>query len=134
MTLYAQWEPLAYKIELTVDDGQGGRQTQEVSTSFDKAVELEWSGAIPDNRKIVGWSGLGFGSFYAYGRRSQPMRIGSGRHAPQYHGVVERSLGRRRRSYLTITNNGAGVTLDDPSKITLAEKDGAAPTPRLPKP
>lgn len=127
VTLYAQWEPLAYKIELTVDDGQGGWQTQEVSTSFDKAVELEWSGAIPDNRKIVGWSGLGFGSFYAYGSKIANLcRLDQDGTLLNTTVSLNAVLADDGVAYLTITNNGAGVTLDDPSKITLAEKDGAA--------
>ncbi len=123
VTLYAQWVPLSYSIELIVDNGQT-QEIQTISAEFDEQVELQWSGTIPDNKTIVGWSGHALGSFYAYGSKVANLcglnGDGTLSNTTVYLSAVVAEKG---MAYLTITDDGEPVTLNDPStQISLEDE------------
>lgn len=120
VTLYAQWTPLTYSIKLTM-----GSQTAPISASFDEPVALVWNDAIPDNETIVGWEGLGLGSFYAYG--SEVVNLcGLKDDGTLASGEVSLNavIAEEGVAYVTITDDGSGVVLDPSEQIALTDKSG----------
>lgn len=120
VTLYAQWTPLTYSIKLTM-----GSQTAPISASFDEPVALVWNDAIPDNETIVGWEGLGLGSFYAYG--SEVVNLcGLKDDGTLASGEVSLNavIAEEGVAYVTITDDGSGVVLDHSEQIALTDKSG----------
>lgn len=122
VTLYAQWKPQAYSIKLTMGNDQGDAKTQIISAEFDEPIELRWTESTPDSRSIVGWSGIGFGSFYANGSTVINL-CGLDQNGMLLNEEVTLSavVAEEGMVYLTITDDGKGVALDNPSdQITLA--------------
>ena len=125
VTLYAQWTPLSYSIKLTMDS-----QPATISASFDEPVALVWNDAIPDNKTIVGWEGLSFGSFYAYGSKVVNL-CGLKDDGALASGEVSLNAVTAEEgvAYVTITNDGEGVELDPSEQITLTDKQGTSYKP-----
>ena len=125
VTLYAQWTPLTYSIKLTM-----GSQTAPISASFDEPVALVWNDAIPDNETIVGWEGLGLGSFYAYG--SEVVNLcGLKDDGTLASGEVSLNavIAEEGVAYVTITDDGSGVVLDPSEQIALTDGSGTSYRP-----
>ena len=119
-TLYAQWEPRSYDIEMTAEG-----QTETISAPFDEPVELKWPGSSPD-KTIVGWEGYGLGSFYADGSKvTNICGLNPDGTLANESVALKAVVANDGTAYLTITNDGEGVELSDPSnQITLTDKDG----------
>lgn len=119
-TLYAQWKPRSYDIEMTAEG-----QTKTIPATFDEPVELKWPGSSL-GKTIVGWEGYGFGSFYADGSKATNI-CGLNQDGTLANNSValKAVVADDGMTYLTITNDGAGVALSDPSnQITLTDEDG----------
>lgn len=120
VTLYAQWKPLTYGIELIAES-----QKVTITADFDEPVKLSWTGPSL-TKKIVGWQGFGFGSFYADGSNVTNLcGLDTDGNLANQSVSLSAVLADDGMAYLTITDDGDGVTLN-PSKITLTEKDGTA--------
>ena len=125
VTLYAQWTPLTYSIKLTM-----GSQTAPISASFDEPVALVWNDAIPDNETIVGWEGLGLGSFYAYG--SEVVNLcGLKDDGTLASGEVSLNavIAEEGVAYVTITDDGSGVVPVPSEQIALTDESGTLHKP-----
>lgn len=125
VTLYAMWRPLTYGIVLSA-----GLQTQTVSVGFDEPFELVWKDPIPDNERIVGWKGLGLGSFYAYGsevvnlcRLKDDGTLASGEVS------LNAVIAEEGVAYVTITDDGSGVELDPSEQIELTDESATLHKP-----
>lgn len=119
-TLYAQWEPLSYDIVMKAEN-----QEETISAPFDEPVELKWPGSSL-GKTIVGWEGYGFGSFYADGSKvTNICGLNPDGTLANHSVALNAVVADDGMAYLTITNDGEGVALSDPSsQITLTDKTG----------
>ena len=72
VTLYAQWKPRSYTVELLLA-GDDGTMTplRSIDATFDEPLTLpDEAEGIPDGRVLLGWETLGFGSFYRAGSQA----------------------------------------------------------------
>ena len=119
VTLYAQWEPLPYRVILHVGE-EADEQTRTIDASFDSAVTLSWPESVPDGKSIVGWEGLAFDSFYADGSSVLNLnQLESDGTLANDEIHLYAVLAETGTVYFSITNDGIGVDLD-PASIQLS--------------
>lgn len=128
VTLYAQWKPLSYKIELLLaEDGGTTTHLGSIDAAFDEPLTLpDEAAGIPDGRVLLGWETLGFGSFYRAGSQATNLCTLAADGAPVGTELYAR-LGSAEAFYLVMENDGSPVVLEDPaSEIELVSGSGAS--------
>ena len=128
VTLYAQWEPLAYQVILHVGEGDA-EVTEALDAAFDGPVTLSYTGAVPDGRGIVGWQGLALDSYYANGISTWDLnRLRDDGTLLNTRIDLYAVLQETGTAYLSLMNDGAGVAVD-PSAIRLVDGSGTESAP-----
>ena len=128
VTLHAQWEPLAYTVELLLTDDDGATTSLgSIAATFDAPLTLpEKAEGIPDDAVLLGWETLGLGSFYRTGSQETNLCTLASDGAPVGRSLYA-LLGATGEFYLSIEDNGTPVALEDPaSEIELVAESGAA--------
>lgn len=128
VTLYAQWKPRSYTVELILA-GDDGTPTSlgSIEATFDEPLTLpdEVEG-IPDDRVLLGWETLGFGSFYRAGSQATNLCTLGADGTPVGTKLYAR-LGSAEAFYLVMENDGSPIVLEDPaSEIELVSGSGTS--------
>ena len=127
VTLYAQWKPLSYKIELLLaEDGGTTTRLGSIDAAFDEPLTLpDEAAGIPDGTVLLGWETLGFGSFYRAGSQATNLCTLASDGTPAGSALYAR-LGNEKAFYLIMENNDSPVVLEEPaSEIKLVSGSGA---------
>ena len=128
VTLYAQWKPLAYKVELLLaEDGGPATHLGSIDATFDEPLTLpDEAEGIPDGTVLLGWETLGLGSFYRAGSQQANLCTLDAGGTPIGSALYAR-LGSAGTFYLIMENDGSPVVLEDPAReIELVSESGAA--------
>lgn len=127
VTLYAQWKPRSYTVELLLA-GDDGTMTplRSIDATFDEPLTLpDEAEGIPDGRVLLGWETLGFGSFYRAGSQATNLCTLASDGTPAGSALYAR-LGNEKAFYLIMENNDSPVVLEEPaSEIKLVSGSGA---------
>ena len=128
VTLYAQWKPRSYTVELLLA-GDDGTMTplRSIDATFDEPLTLpDEAEGIPDGRVLLGWETLGFGSFYRAGSQATNLCTLDADGTPIGSALYAR-LGSAGTFYLIMENDGSPVVLEGPAReIELVSESGAA--------
>ncbi len=128
VTLYAQWKPRSYTVELLLA-GDDGTMTplRSIDATFDEPLTLpDEAEGIPDGRVLLGWETLGFGSFYRAGSQAANLCTLGADGTPVGTKLYAR-LGSAEAFYLVMENDGSPVVLEDPaSEIELVSGSGTS--------
>lgn len=126
VTLYAQWKPRSYTVELLLA-GDDGTMTplRSIDATFDEPLTLpDEAEGIPYGRVLLGWETLGFGSFYRAGSQATNLCTLASDGTPAGSALYAR-LGNEKAFYLIMENNDSPVVLEEPaSEIKLVSGSG----------
>lgn len=126
MTLYAQWKPRTYSVNLLLNNDESEDTVLEtLEATFDEPFTLPDSVlGIPEGSTLLGWETLGLGSFYNIGSSITNLCTFSADGTPVGQNLYAR-LGTTDSFYLVIKNNGSPVSLENPTEnIALIDASG----------